>query len=502
MRSKLYKSIIAKLALHKDLIYLIILLITSGYVWRFIPDQVIRSDGFMYFISSKLQEFFSREFFYTGFELSAMVLGWVFPKLYGINNSWYWWTAYVTMLFTNVLFFWFAKIIFKKSLLAFVASLFFALNYFGNWDLYSTHCYCFILERIYPVLFLLPSGVFLHRFLERRNSKDFKFSLILYFIGLGIGHWSLFITSFFLLYPISWAIFQGHNAERIKDVIRGLTYLVITIFFVLIQRIHESVFQLKWSFADFILRPEVSLWPEQVVRQFIHWTHYPVILQGDLHVRMVSKISNAAVTAGVTPYIILLYVLIFFIVYRVLPQRRALLITTLFGASGIFLINVFFGQYDVLYQPGSNRYLYYPNMLLSLFWALFVETLIVQRKRLLNVITIMFVVGYVVINSTLIKESYIDSMRHNLWTKRVYEFIQTRAPLAPWGTLIVAPYDEVGFYESTFFTEQLSSKGVRIMSVYTYPGTDMWESIASSSAHVILLRKNESCQCIKEVILK
>jgi len=486
-----------------DIIYLTILLIISAYVWRFIPQQVIRGDGFMYFISEKLQEFFSREFFYTGFELSAMTLGWVFSNLYGINISWYWWTAYIVMLLTNVLFFWFAKTLLKKSFLAFLASLLFALNYFGNWGMYSTHCYCFILERIYPVLFLLPSAVYLHRFLERRNSKDLKLSMLFYFIGLGIGHWSLFITAFFLLYPISWTIFQRHSADRVKDFILGVTYLGITIFFVLIQRIHESVFQLKWSFLDFILHPEVSLWPEKVIRQFVHWTQYPVLLQGDFQIGMVSKIPNAVANAAVTPYIVFLYILVFFIIFRVLPHRRALLMTTFVGVICIFFINAFFGQYDVLFQPGSNRYLYYPNMLLSLFWVLFIEVLIIGRSRVLKGIAIILVIGYVLINVTLIKESYTDSMGYNLWTKRVYEYIQAYALSAPRNTLIVAPYDEVGVYESIFFTEKLSASGVRVMSEYnTYPEREMWENVASSSAHVLLLKKDKSCQCIKETRLK
>lgn len=492
-----------KFSRRTDLIYLIILLILSGFAWRFIPYQVIRGDGFMYFISQKQQEFFSRDFFYTGFELSAVSLGWLFSRLYGINISWYWWTAYVVMLLTNVLFFWFAKTIFKKSFLAFVASLLFALNYFGNWDMYSTHCYCFVLERIYPVLFLLPSAVYLHRFLERRNQRDFTWSLILFFLGLGIGHWSLFITAFFLLYPISWAIFGRHNPERVKDCLRGVTYLGITLFFVLIQRVHESVFKLKWSLIDFLLHPGESLWPQKVVRQFVHWTQYPVLLQGDLHGRMVSKISDVAATLAATPYIMLLYALIFLIIYRVLPRKRALLVTTVAGAASIFFVNAFFGQYDIFYQPGSNRYLYYPTMLLSLFWTLLIEVLILQRSRVFKGIAIIVIAGYVLINMRLIRESYSESMGYNAWTKKVYDYIQTNARKLPKNTLVVAPYDEVGVYEAKFFSEQLAPRGIKVMSVYnTYPETEMWERVAASSKHVIMLEKDKACDCIKELILK
>ncbi len=490
-----------KFARRIDLHYLIILLIISAYAWRFIPYQVIRSDGFLYFISRIQKEFFSRAFFYTGFELSAMSLGWFFSRLYGINISWYWWTAYVVMLITNALFFWLAITIFKKPVLAFLASLLFALNFFGNWDMYSTHCYCFILERIYPVLFLLPSAVFLHRFLERRNTRDFKWSLIFYFIGLGIGHWSVFITAFFLLYPICWAIFQRHNLERVKDVIRGVIYLGITLFFVLIQRVHEG-FQLKWSPVDFLLHPQESLWPQLVVRQFVHWTQYPVFLQGDVHARMVSKISDVPAIVAVTPYIMLLYAVIFLIMYRVLPRKRALLVTTVVGAASIFFVNAVFGQYDIFYQPGSNRYLYYPNMLLVLFWTLFFQVLLASRNKIAKVVAATLIIGYVLVNMQLISESYRESMGHNFSTKAVFNYIQTKSLTLPPNTLVVGPYDEIGVYEATFFTEQLKERGLTVMSVYnTYP-EHPWEREALTSANVVLIDYDKSCRCIREEWIK
>lgn len=484
-------------------LFLLLLLALSAYTWRFIPLQVIRGDGFVYLISRTQEEFFSRRYFYTGFELSAASLGWLLPKIFGIQISLYWWLAYVVMLMTNAFFYWFALAVFKRPLLAFTAALLFSTSYFGNWGMYSSHCYCFFIERIIPVLFLLPAARYLHQFLEKRKRRDGFLSILLYFLGIGIGHWSVFATAFFLFYPISWSLFSPKEKQRVKTTLFGFLYLGITVFFVLIQRIHEPGFTLKTSAIEFFLHPGIYRWPEQIIRQFVYWTQYPVLLQGNFAMRMNSKINDLSSIISIVPYILATYGIVSFIIYRILPKRRVLIITLLVGTISLFFINALFGQYDVLYQPDANRYLYYPTMLLSLFWTLVVEALISQKKKFFSILAVLLLVGYLSINMRLIREGYIDSQYYNFLTKKVFSYIQKKVPnLAP-GTLIVAPYDEVGVYEAIFFTEQLSPKGVKVMSVRnTYPETSMWERVAASSKHVIMLEKDSSCRCIKERVLK
>lgn len=488
--------------LPRSTFFLALLLAISAYTWRLLPEQVIRGDGFVYLITKTQKEFFGRDFFYTGFELSAVSFGWLFSRAYGINISWYWWTAYFVMLATHALFYTLAITIFKKPILAFVASVIFALNYFGNWSMYSSHCYCFFLERIIPTIFLLPAAVYLHRFLENRIRWEGIFSIILYFLGIGLGHWSVFIAALFFFYPVCWALF--HRRGRVGNWLLAGAFFAITIFFVLVQQIHESGFGPNWSAIDFFFHPEVYLWPQKIIRQFVYWTQYPLVLR---HVYDLGRLQpdtiDLPVVEAMTPYIVTTYIFASYMIFRFLPKYRALLLTTIIGSASIFFLNAFFGQFDVLYQPGANRYLYYPTMLLSLFWTLFIAVIIKERGKLLKAIIGIFFIGILLTNIALVHESYIESMGHNAWTKKIYEYIKLQAPYLEYGTLIVAPYDEVGVYEAIFFTEQLAFKGIKVMSEEnTYPDTSMWQREASRSAHVLMLEKNKACRCIKEVILK
>ena len=488
--------------LSSNTFFLVLLLAISAYTWRLLPEQVIRGDGFVYLISETQRDFFDRDFFYTGFELSAVSFGWLFSRLYGINISWYWWIAYIIMLVTHAMFYALALTIFKKPILAFVASVIFALNYFGNWDIYSSHCYCFFLERIIPVLFLLPAAVYLHRFLEKGKRREGIFSIILYVLGVGLGHWSVFIAAFFSFYPVCWALFR--RRKQVENWLLGTTFFVITIFFVLVQQIHESGLGPDWSAINFLFHPEVYLWPQKILHQFVYWTQYPLIVSHFYNLRRLQpETSDLHALEVMTPYIVTLYVLAFYMIFHNLPKYRALLVTAIIGTISIFYVNAFFGQYDVLYQPGANRYLYYPTMLLSLFWTLFIGTVINRREKLLKGIVVMIFIGYIVINIALVRESYIETMGHNAWTKKVYEYIQLNTWFLEKDTLIIAPYDEVGVYEAIFFTEQLSSRGVKVMSAYnTYSETSMWQGEASKSAHVLMLEKNKACRCIKEIVMK
>lgn len=407
------------------------------------------------------------------------------------------------MLITNALFFWFALTLLKKPLLAFIATLLFSINYQGNWDMYSSHCYCFFIERIIPVLFLLPSAKFLHEYLEKKRRRDAVLSFLLFFLGIGIGHWSVFATGFFLFYPISWSLFARKEKQRMKVALLGFLYLGITVFFVLIQRIHESGFVLKANMIDYLLHPGTYQWVEKIIRQFVYWSNYPILLPGILNIRMISMVNNIPAILSITPYVIIAYLLAIFTIYRSMHKRRSILIGTLLAIISIFYVNSFFGQYDVLYQPESNRYLYYPTMLLSIFWTLFLEVLLTQKKKWSYVLVVILISGYLMINARLIREAYVDSQQYNFLTKKVFEYIQKKAPSMKAGTLIVAPYDEVGVYESTFFTEQLKSKGITVMSSYnTYSNVESWENVAKKSSHLIMLEKDTTCHCIREHVIR
>ena len=66
------------------------------------------------------------------------------------------------------------------------------------------------------------------------------------------------------------------------------------------------------------------------------------------------------------------------------------------------------------------------------------------------------------------------------------------------GTLVLGPYPEIGPQEADFFTEKLGKGRV----LYTTEYRENWREMAASSAHVLLLRYDKSCNCVKEEEIK
>lgn len=496
-------KIIKFLKIHKlDVLFVFILLLLSYKAWQMLPQMVMRSDGFVYLLSTPQENFFNLPLFFTGFGTSAMVFGYIFSKVYGVNLALYYWTVLFVMMVINVLWYITIKKITKRSIVAFSAVLLFGVNYFGIYDMVSTHCYCFFLERIIPVVLLIPSFLFLHLFLEKKNKKYFILSALFYFLGVGIGHFTVLFTPFFLFYPIFWYLFNEKTIKRkAQGVIYGLSYFLQSAFFVLIQQINESgLGPKKWTFTEFLFDPEKYLYFKKIALQFAYWSQYPIVLK-EYGVSLQNIIDTRRAELLI-PYILTAYLIAALIIYVRLPKQRPMLFTTILGTTVIFYLNAYFNQYDMLNFSGASRYLYFPSFLLTIFWSYFLWAVFFKKKNLLAIVGIGLVVIYYFINSLLIRENFRHELRWNKSTRAVFDYIiATRHTLSK-NTLVISPYPEFGSQESTFFTEQLGIGEVRYMSEHNPDDVDTWEKQASASAHVIKIKYDRSCDCIREEKLK
>lgn len=484
-----------------DLLLILTLLILAYIPWQQLPQLVIRGDGFVYLISQTIDTFFNKEYFFSGFELSAVVLGSILPKLYKTNMELYFYTSLSVMMLINVLFYILLRVITKHKLISFFGALMFAVNYFGNWDMYSQHCYCFFVERIVGVPFILTAFIFLHLYLEKNKLRHYVTSLGFYFFGIGIAHFGVLFSAPYFLYPFFWTVFQRKPSKKsmLKGLLVGLSFFAISAFFVLAQKISYGQIGPTQGIVQYFLNPAENKYPEKIVRQFVYWSQYePIIKNFDIiGSYKYLDVKNAQDT---TTNIVILYFIVALIVYKKLPHMKSLLFTTILGTISIFFLNSWFGQYDVLNQPESNRYLYFPTFLLVLFWTLFLLVLWQGKSLLLKVFVVFFVFIVYLLNWLLLHSSIKDVLIWDRSTKVTYDYMTEISNKLPKNSLVVAGYPEVGVYESVFFTEQLGNGEVTFIGEEN-PYRD-WKKIATMSAHVIKLQYFKKCDCVKEKIIK
>lgn len=481
-----------------NLIYILLLLSLTFYAWRSLPDLPIRSDGFIYLLND-MQKFWKGSWAITGFETGAVLFGGIFAKLFGPNMEFYLWAEIVWILVIAVVFFIFLKVVTKKIIVAFSGALIASSSYFGSWDMLSVHCYCFFLERITVVPLLIASLIFLHLFLEKSKNKYYFVSIFFYFLGVGLAHFSVLFTAPFLFYPFFFKLF---NHEKKKDIVwglaTGLSYLLLSCFFVLIQQINESGLRPTWGFFEFMLNPQKFPYIENMINQLVYWLQYPPILQhlGDTYpFHHLTEKNASSISFGV----IIIYFISAIFIYFKLPKQRAILLTSIFGVLTILYLNSYFHLYDVA-QPDSNRYMYFVTFLYAIFWSHLLWAVFFKRKSVqLFTIGILIVVGYYIVNYWLITSKIrvvVDDWERS--TLAIFnKFYQINDSLKK-GTLVLGPYPEIGPQEADFFTEKLGKGRV----LYTTEYRENWREMASSSAHVLLLRYDKSCNCVKEEEIK
>lgn len=456
----------------------------------------------MYMLANVQEWFWNRQFSLTGFSAAAAIAGAIFRVFFGANLSLYLWTELLVMLSIGVLFYWFVRVLTRHSVVAFAASLIFTVNYVGNFDMQVNTCYCYFMERILNVPFLIISLIFLHLFLEQNKQILLVSSLLFFFIGVGLGHFSFLFTPIFFIYPFFWFLFKRVRARYIFTGLGiSLCYVGITILFLLLQQIHEAGLTAKWTFFQFLLHPMQFGYPGNMLRQLVYWSQYPTIVSSFFdtpyfHQNALS-VSNAI---AIAPGVAAAYIIASIVTWRALPKHRAMLLSTIIATGVIFYLNAYFGQYDIPNQPGTNRYLYFPTFLLSIFWAYFLWAVFWRKKSWRVSIGVGFLVGYYIINTTLVRDNFMAVSEWNKPTKALYEHIVTMRDLLEPNTLILGQYPAIKLQEAQFLTELIGNGNVHIMSDSL--DVDDWRPIASASSHIISLIYDNECECVREEIVK
>lgn len=197
------------------------LLILVFKAWSSLPQLLMRSDGFVYMLLDNQYDYWRSSLPITGIQAAAHMSGAFLPKLFGVNLSYYYWLEIFFLLLIAFLFYIFVKVLTKNYLIAFVASLIASTSYFGVYDMVSTHCYCYFLERIIVIPFLLISITLLHLFLEYGKRKYYLYSLLFYILGIGLGYFNLLFTPVYILYPF---FFEFLKKDETKKLLKGISY--------------------------------------------------------------------------------------------------------------------------------------------------------------------------------------------------------------------------------------------------------------------------------------
>lgn len=484
-----------------DIFFVILLILLLGYTWRLLPQTVIRSDGFVHMLQNEQNRFWDQDFWFTGIEVGPSILGAILPKLFGPHISLYLWFELAFILLIGILFYILVRVITKSQLIAFAATLIAGVNYFGMWEVYGSSCYCYFLERVINMPFMIVSLLFLHLYLVNNKKLYLILSFLLYFIGIGLGHVELILTPAFMLYPFWWFVFRSFRKDRKeawKGLLIGAVYFLISAGIVWAQRITYGNWGPGWTLTEFALNPAKYDYFKAMALQLVYWSDYLPLWGFYSSPDVLSRFSLQHATASI-PYAIVIYAFVFLFLFVRLPKLRALLLTCFTSVPAIFFLNAYV-KLDTIIVPNSNRYLYFPTFFLNIFWGIFVWFVFFKHGDARRLLGIVILIVYYAINATLLDNIFHRTFELNTSTKALFEHvIQTRDKLYL-NTMVIATYPEFWVQESNFFTQTLGKGTVRYYTENT--AYRDWKTMIPNYKHVIKIHYDEMCDCVKETKIK
>lgn len=466
-----------------NIFFVALLIILVGYEWRLLPETVIRSDGFIHMLQSEQARFWGLKSPVADISVGAYVAGAFISKLFGPVITSYLWFELGIILAVAVVFYLLVLVVTASPIVAFTASFIASVSYFGNWNMYGTHCYCFFLERVLNVPFVLLAFIFLHLYLTSKRMRLYVISLGLFFVGIAMGHVDILFTPAFLLYPMWW-----------KRIFIGIPFGLATLFIVRIQ----PGFALPYTFLEFLLHPGKYNYFQAIALQLTYWLQYQNVFS-NLSASDIFRDIGAQQAMHNFPNLFIVYAACFAIVYTRLPKYRALLATCITAALAMFFFNAYVKLPEII-VPNSNRYLYFPGFFLSIFWGIVLWYFFLKRNVILRFIGIGILIAYYYINVVLMNEIFKRNFEWGKSTKALYSYVlQDRKSLSP-GTLVVVQWPEFWVQEAAFFTEQLGRGEVTYATEMT--NASDWKTLVPRHNTVITLRYDSACDCVVEKKIK
>jgi hypothetical protein len=460
------------------------------FAWRDLPKMIMRGDGFVYLVKRTQIQYWNPPSTLANFDQGATLAARMLTSLFKANISYYYWLELIFLVIIGVLFFVFVYVITQKISIAFMAAIIFSVNYFGNFNMFAAYgAYSFFLERIINMVMIIPSFIYLHLFLEKKLWKHFALSVVFYFFAVGLSHWFVLFTPAFCLYPISWYLFREKNKKNFaRYVLTSFSYFFMSAFFILLQQINQSGLNVKkWGFIEFLLHPQKFQYPEKIIRQLVYWTGY---------VPSYNYLPDVKMAISITPYIIVLYLIINIISYVFLKNdKKYLIFWSFLSCLTIFYLNSYFGQYDILNQYGANRYLYLPTFLLAIFWAVSLWLVFFKNSKKLFVVLGTFLVGlFYLMNSSLINDNFKLCFQWDKPTKLLYQYIINNNYKFPQNALIIMPNNEFKVYENEFFNDYLGKGDV----FYVDDKDSRLANIKKGRRDIYEIKYSPDCDCVLE----
>ncbi len=422
----------------RHILFILTLMVVTATAWYKILFQMFLGEGYYYFGRSFFRDLSLADKI-VRYDKGTFLLFEILSSLFRDNIFWYQLFALITLLALGVFLYFLVYEISGKKLIAFIAALLFGVSYNGNFQMFAIGNYQFFVQRVVFFLLLIPSAIFLIRFLRSKKEKHFFMSVFFYSVSLYLSKFSIFFLPFIINYLLLFMLLSVRTArEKFNLVIRTFYYLIPTIVFLRLEAKWGSSFLLQDKSFFTFLNTERNIIVEELQRQLTSLLIPPQVINFLLDFLQSQSLKNTIESLYIPTLIILIGVIVYSLKKNTIG-RVAIISAALFIPM-VFILNIFTRGNDYIGRmvPG-NRYLFVPLIGASLIFSFFFHSLLSYRSIILKSVAIFTIIFLVYLNILATWKQIDSAFYDHLAAKKSIEFVKQLSPKFASDSFIIVP---------------------------------------------------------------
>lgn len=403
--------------MHK--IPLLIISLLTLIIWGRILNQTFLGEGYYYF--DRRQDLFHAENTIWVDDNFAKVIFKVFIPIFKDNIELFLGLQIFIQITVYFCLYYLVYFLSKSRFLAIFTSIIFLSSFVGSYDMIATGNYQRFVQRIPNIIPTIFSLIYLEKYLATNKVKYYLYSISLFILFFLMSHYSVFLISIFIFYPIVREIINFKSFKNIfKSTIISFIYLWVGFFLI----------------SKDALKPETGVFNFMLSEPSLIQKIFSQFAQSSLPYFVIEKFKGNIVQFGVGFAVL-------YVIFGLLLVFKKSKFATLYNASLlslliIFVLNLYAGRLNPLVHFGNDRYYFIPLIFISFLWG-GILSLFSNNRVSVKIIISGFLFTYIVYNTNLIWKNIAEIQYKSDSMKQYVSYIKHLSPNFNESTILASP---------------------------------------------------------------
>lgn len=438
----------------KNIIFLLLIIILITFTWYKIYFHSFQGEGYYFFdptlnlpcIADSSIKVDNDFFTLCRYDNLGRLIYYLFKNIFFDNLKPYLLFIIFIQIIISFCIFFLTKKITKNKFIAFLAAIFFGINYMTNFEMISTGNYQWFATRVPNFVLTLVSIIFYYQFLTIKKYYYYLLSLLIFLLSVLIAHVSMFLLPFIIFLGFFHSIFKcSLKKELILNGLLLTPFIIGTMFIIS----NDSFSNMDGGFMGYLFRYNFEILKEILFQLTMITIPYDILtLMVNVLIRIFFFSSKTSIEVLYVP-VFVFYLFSMLMVFRFNKQWGIFLLTCFLSILVIGIFNLYTNRAAFIYQVTNSRYYFPLGFLVSIYLAIVLYVILWKGSIIKRIFLIFFMVFWIYSNINIIwltnnENQYKHTISHN-----IRNYVKNISFSFKNDSLIVLP-KETGVHEASF----------------------------------------------------